>query len=373
MARWETAKAASHIHGDELYHERARAALPLLVRQAKAGEPITYGSLPKELGMPNARNLNRPLGSIGTSLKQLSKEWNRPIPQIQALVVNKNTRLPGPGIDELLDDSKTDFSGRSPKQRRERVKDEQSKVYDYRRWDDVLRALKLNPVTDDTTDGPDEAARIANNEILGYLAGIPYDHDDRTPSDLSRYGRFVVGWGEAVRGERYTEHILRSLTWENLGFRFGQRFGNRSEKEIEQVWAVLTSHYERACETGAVVLAEEIDSPTPVEGAVKTVTVNAYERNPKARKQCLDAHGAGCVVCGFNFGKQYGLVAEGYIHVHHLRPLSEIKASHKVDPKEDFSPVCPNCHAVIHLKKTPFTLEEVRAMLARSAGRDRAV
>ena len=79
------------------------------------------------------------------------------------------------------------------------------------------------------------------------------------------------------------------------------------------------------------------------------------------------------MVCGFNFGKQYGLVAEGYIHVHHLRPLSEIKASHKVDPKEDFSPVCPNCHAVIHLKKTPFTLEEVRAMLARSAGRDRAV
>ncbi len=66
---------------------------------------------------------------------------------------------------------------------------------DYRRWDDVLRALKLNPVTDATTDGPDEAARIANNEILGYLAGIPYDHDDRTPPDLSRYGRFVVGCG----------------------------------------------------------------------------------------------------------------------------------------------------------------------------------
>ena len=373
MTRQETAKAASHIHGDKLYHQRARAALPSLVRQAKAGEPITYGSLAKKLGMPNARNLDRPLGSIGTSLKQLSKEWNQPIPQIQALVINKSTKLPGPGIDELLDDSKTNLADRSPKQRRKRVKREQNAIYDYRRWDDVLRALKLKPVTDDTTDGPDEAARITNKEILGYLAGVPYDHDDRTPPDLSRYGGFVVGWGEAVRGERYTEHTLRSLTWQNLGFRFGQRFRNGSKKKIEQVWAVLTSHYERACGTGAVVLAEEIDSTTRVEGAVKTVTINAYERNPKARKQCLDAHGVVCAVCGFNFGRRYGLVAEGYIHVHHLRPLSEIKASHKVDPKKDLSPVCPNCHAVIHLKKTPFTLEEVRAMLARSAERDRAV
>ena len=312
MARQETAKAASHIHGGKLYHERARAALPLLVRQAKAGKPITYGSLAKELGMLNARNLNHPLGSIGTSLQQLGKEWKQRIPKIQALVVNKNTRLPGPGIGGFLDDSKTDFLGRDPKQQREMVKREQNAVYDYRRWDDVLRALNLKPVTDDT------------KEILGYLASVPSDRDDRTLPNPSHYGRFVVGWRAAVRSERYTEHTLRSLT----------------------------------C--------------TPVEGAVKTVAVNAYERNPEARKQCLDAHGVACVVCGFNFGKRYGLVAESYIHVHHLRPLSEIKASHKVDPKEDLSPVCPNCHAVIHLRKPPFTLEEVRAMMARSAERDRA-
>ena len=50
--------------------------------------------------------------------------------------------------------------------------------------------------------------------------------------------------------------------------------------------------------------------------------------------------------------------------MHHLLPLSEIKISYVVDPKEDLRPVCPNCHAVIHRRNPPFTLEEVRDMLA---------
>ena len=77
MARGKTAKETSHMQGDKPYHKYARAALPLLVRQAKARKPITYGSLAKELGMPNARNLDYPLGSIGTSLQRLGEEWRR--------------------------------------------------------------------------------------------------------------------------------------------------------------------------------------------------------------------------------------------------------------------------------------------------------
>ena len=361
MAQREPAKKAFHMQGDKPYQKYARAALPLLVRQAKARKPITYGSLAKELGMPNPRHLNYPLGSIGTSLQRLGGEWKQPIPQIQTLVVNKNTRLPGSGIDEFMDG----FADLSPKQQRERVKATHSKVYDYQRWDDVLRALELK----------NAKSLITNEEIFNCLAIVPYDRDRRHPPDSHRHGQFVVGWKDAtVRRQRqgYTERTLRSLTWRNLGFRFGQHFGNRSEEEIGQVWAVLASHYERTRGTEAAVLAEEIDPRLLEEGATKNVTVNAYERNPAARAQCLDAHGVACVVCGFNFGKRYGFIAEGYIHVHHLRPLSEIKASYVVDPKEDLRPVCPNCHAVIHRRKPPFTLEKVRAMLAAGETAERA-
>jgi hypothetical protein len=53
-----TAEISEPISGDRLYQERARRALPLLVRQAQAGAPIHYSELAEELGMPNPRNLS---------------------------------------------------------------------------------------------------------------------------------------------------------------------------------------------------------------------------------------------------------------------------------------------------------------------------
>ncbi len=109
---------------------------------------------------------------------------------------------------------------------------------------------------------------------------------------------------------------------------------------------------------------DEVVSPAPlVEGAVCRVTVNAYERNPEARRRCIAAHGTSCSICGFSFGAVYGEVAEGYIHVHHVRPLSEVAGEYEVDPVEDLRPVCPNCHAVLHLGGRCRSIEEVRELL----------
>lgn len=117
------------------------------------------------------------------------------------------------------------------------------------------------------------------------------------------------------------------------------------------------------------------DTPTPffpeevppsagiVEGALSVVTVNVYERDPDTRRRCIAAHGTDCSVCRFSFGARYGLVAEGYIHVHHLRPLSEVGGIHLIDPVADLRPVCPNCHAVLHRRLPAYSIEEVRAML----------
>jgi len=94
------------------------------------------------------------------------------------------------------------------------------------------------------------------------------------------------------------------------------------------------------------------------------VTVNAYERNPQARRRRTEAHGTSCAICGFSFGETYGEVADGYIHVHHLRALSEIGGEYTVDPIEDLRPVCPNCHAVLHRRIPAFSIEEVLAFLS---------
>ena len=100
------------------------------------------------------------------------------------------------------------------------------------------------------------------------------------------------------------------------------------------------------------------------EGAVRQMLVNAYERNPVARVRCIEVHGAKCFVCGFDFGVVYGALASGFIHVHHLKALSTVGKQYEVDPVKDMRPVCPNCHAVIHMTNPARSIEEVKTLLS---------
>lgn len=84
------------------------------------------------------------------------------------------------------------------------------------------------------------------------------------------------------------------------------------------------------------------------EGHVRSVLVNVYERSSIARRKCIEHHGESCYVCGMNFRDRYGTLGDGFIHIHHLRPLYTIGQDYVIDYKNDLIPVCPNCHAMIH-------------------------
>jgi hypothetical protein len=115
-----------------------------------------------------------------------------------------------------------------------------------------------------------------------------------------------------------------------------------------------------------VPLPEEIIDPTPLhEGAIRQILVNAYERNPEARRRCLEHYGVSCFICGFNFSDVYGEIGQGFIHVHHLRQLADIGEEYEVDPVADLRPICPNYHAIIHRRIPALTIEEVKALLHR--------
>lgn len=117
-------------------------------------------------------------------------------------------------------------------------------------------------------------------------------------------------------------------------------------------------------ERTATTLPDEIsDDPHYPEGAKKTVIVNAFERNPDARRRCLDHYGYDCAVCGVSLEDQYGDAGRELIHVHHLRRLADIAGSYNVDPTLDLRPVCLNCHAVIHRASPPYSIDDVRAIL----------
>jgi hypothetical protein len=105
------------------------------------------------------------------------------------------------------------------------------------------------------------------------------------------------------------------------------------------------------------------------EGASKSASVTVYERNPIARQQCIAHYGTACHACGFSFGETYGQTAEGFIQVHHLKAVSTRGGKYTVDPVRDLRPICPNCHAVIHLQAPPLSTVELKRMLKGARSR----
>ena len=127
--------------------------------------------------------------------------------------------------------------------------------------------------------------------------------------------------------------------------------------ELEESWRAFLIQRGYA----PIVLADEVTTAERFwEGAVRRITVNAYERDANARSACIAHFGAVCRACGFDFGATYGDLGDGFIHVHHIRPLGEIRSGYAVDPQQDLIPVCPNCHAMLHRSSPPLTVEELR-------------
>lgn len=133
------------IGGDKLYQQRARNALPRLVRQAKAEQPIYYSDLAQELRMPNPRNLNYVLGTIGNALIDLGEYEKREIPPLQSLVISKNTDMPGEGFEGFLVDRAT-YRKSSRKRKRIIIHQLHDTIFQYERWDEVLDFFGLEPV-----------------------------------------------------------------------------------------------------------------------------------------------------------------------------------------------------------------------------------
>jgi 5-methylcytosine-specific restriction endonuclease McrA len=114
----------------------------------------------------------------------------------------------------------------------------------------------------------------------------------------------------------------------------------------------------------SVRLPEEVPrGSTYSEGSVQRILVNRYERDPRARKECIEHYGTKYLLCGFDFVAIYGEAMTGFIHVHHLHPLSADEKDQEVDAIRDLRPVCPNCHAVLHRREPPYSLDDVRRFL----------
>jgi len=213
--------AENYLAGDKLYQERARAALPLLVRQASQSATVYYSDLAAELGMANERNLNYVLGYVGDAMESLSKDWKETIPPIQCLVINKRDRMPGEGIGWFIS-KKEDFRKLPRKEQRRLVKLELEKVFAYRRWPSVLKAFGLAPAKADYSKVAAKAKSIgATRESRAASFGGGGESAEHRKLKLFVAGHpEIVGLPAKLTGD--TEHPLLSGDVLDVFFQHGQ-------------------------------------------------------------------------------------------------------------------------------------------------------
>ena len=99
------------------------------------------------------------------------------------------------------------------------------------------------------------------------------------------------------------------------------------------------------------------------EGAIITLQANRFERDRRNRAAAIAIHGTSCLACGVEMGSVYGNVAEGFVEVHHVTPVSQLGEGYVIDPAKDLVPLCPNCHAVAHRRSPPFSVDEIRDLI----------
>ena len=235
--------------------------------------------------------------------------------------------------------------------------------------------------------------RYQNDEVLKWSCGntkkiIP--GDDFYLLQQGKYGSGIIGFGKILSSPFYDKHYDedkavsgKHALFIDVKFHYLQKPGTSvliEKYELQnidpecKIWNAQGSgktipfNIERKISEllNSRVDLEDFKSPEEMnasslsEGARKSVIVNAYERNPEARRKCLEKWGYNCSVCNFHFELFYGSVGKKYIHVHHLIPVSSIGQEYIIDPIKDLRPVCPNCHSMLHRENPPISIEELK-------------
>lgn len=103
-----------------------------------------------------------------------------------------------------------------------------------------------------------------------------------------------------------------------------------------------------------------------LEGSRTMKYVTTYERDRRYRMQAIAIHGHRCVVCDQSMEDLYGEVGRDLVHIHHVVPVSTYEQPKSINPESDLVPVCPNCHAIIHRRRSStLTIAEARRHFRR--------
>ena len=86
---------------------------------------------------------------------------------------------------------------------------------------------------------------IPAHDIDNAFTACVYERDERKAPDEHRRSKCLVGWEDATqRRKDYEAAALQRLTWKNLGYRLGHRFGALEQAQIDAVFAYLAAGWQ---------------------------------------------------------------------------------------------------------------------------------
>jgi 5-methylcytosine-specific restriction enzyme A len=156
---------------------------------------------------------------------------------------------------------------------------------------------------------------------------LRYEHYDDTKAAAGKEALYVdvrfdylvkPGGVLPIQRSELNTPDLESTVWNAQGS--GKTIPTSVSRALTEIW-------KNRVQVDELHLPDEVEEAEKsfAEGATRTILVNAYERKPEARRRCLNKWGYNCVVCQFRVDLHYGPLGKGYMHVHHLRPLSSIR------------------------------------------------
>jgi 5-methylcytosine-specific restriction protein A len=167
------------------------------------------------------------------------------------------------------------------------------------------------------------------------------------------------------------ESEIKQLGLSDLSIIKNHRGINFKVKTTE--WEILSKEIERRGLEGfrdrvELDISSDIDESEEErfarEGKVTSYYGKRYERKLENRLSAIRIHGLRCSVCGFDFSQAYGARGQGFIEIHHIKPISTFEEEMEVNPKTDLVPVCANCHRMIHRDRDDvMSIEELKKIL----------
>lgn len=183
----------------------------------------------------------------------------------------------------------------------------------------------------------------------------------RSSNTMAAYTSYVDGTYSLTKaGEGYlSEHI------EELEYLFSQKF---KYKDIKDITNKLNDTSKK------IILYEEYIN----EGTTRSKNVKVRERSGKLRDAAIAFYSQNgkirCAVCDFCFEEMYGELGQGFIEIHHEKPIFQYdeKGSEQfiADAIKNVKPVCPNCHRMLHRNsKEPLSIKDLKKIMKKPSSK----